>query len=218
MFKILYRFISRVRSCKNVILSEYASFLPSRNTNLFLDKSSKIIINGGSFVIGESSSNQHYSSYAESNVSLEAGAEIHVHGDCVFGPGTTIKVKKNAKLIIKGNNYFAHNTMIICGQRIEIGRGTLGSWGITLIDNDGHKFQSKRGALFSAKINPLIIGNNVGIQSKVIIPAGVTIGDNAVLSTGTILRASVPENSHAYTDQKLVIKSTRRMPAASSWS
>lgn len=208
----------RLKFRKNIILAGNSYFLPSKETNLYLEESSKIIVHNGALTVGVSSHSQNYSSFTESNISMEAGSEIHVYGNCVFGPGTTIKVRKNGKLIIEGDNYFAHNTMIICDEKIVIGEGAIGSWGITLIDNDGHKFQNKKGKLFSSKVRPLIIGKNVGIQANVFIPSGVSIGDNAVLSTGSVIRGSVPLNSHAYTDLKLVIKSTRRMPSASSWS
>jgi len=190
----------------------------SSKTFLRMSQNAEINIYKGSLIVGKRAKNQMYSSYEETNIDIEDGGSIEVYGDCLFSPGTTIKVKKNAKLVLKGNNFFSHNTMILCDKYIEVGSGAIASWNLTLIDYDGHKLQTRKNKLISAMQRPLVIGSNVALQSDITIPAGLSIGANVVVSTGTILRKSLPANCHAYASSILVVKNNRRMRSDEAWS
>ena len=46
-----------------------------------------------------------------------------------------------------------------------------------------------------AKAKPVEIGENVWVAANSLILKGVTIGDNAVVGAGSIVRHSIPENT-----------------------
>ena len=89
---------------------------------------------------------------------------------------------------------------------MSIGSGTSISWNFSAIDWDSHHFYDCSGQKIERSINPLIIGDNVAIQPNVFIPKGLSIGDNAVIGSNTVLRSDVPPNCLAYSDHKLKVK------------
>jgi acetyltransferase-like isoleucine patch superfamily enzyme len=53
---------------------------------------------------------------------------------------------------------------------------------------------------------PANVGEAVGIQMNVVIPRGVTVGKNSIISANTVLRQNIPENCLAYSESELRIK------------
>ena len=74
------------------------------------------------------------------------------------------------------------------------------------MDEDGHIMLTSEGKPIRSLYRPLIVGANAGIQMGVIIPKGVTIGENAIVAAGTTLRQDVPRDSLAFTETKLKVK------------
>lgn len=71
--------------------------------------------------------------------------------------------------------------------------------GTKIQDNDGHPLdpdaRRHRERVALGDIRPVRIGNNVWIAPRCTILKGVTIGDNAVVATGSVVTKDVPANT-----------------------
>lgn len=103
--------------------------------------------------------------------------------------------KKNAEINIgnqsriSGANIFCRNKIII-GNHCRIGPGTI----IADNDFDMNSINPTMQFKWKNKEKPIIIGNNVWIGMHSIISKGVTIGDNTIIASGSIVTTDVPSN------------------------
>lgn len=112
---------------------------------------------------------------------MRDGAKIRVR------EGATCKIGRNVSI----NSY----NMIACRESIIIGNGVEFSPNVQIYDHD-HDFRVK-GGIHADKYRtaPIIIGNNVWIGANSIILRGTSIGDNAVIASGSVVSGSIPSNS-----------------------
>ena len=97
-----------------------------------------------------------------------------------------------------GNSCFINrNCMIVAHEKIEIGDGTTIGPNVCIYDHD-HDGEG------GYKTKPVIIGKNVWIGAGCILLKGINIGDNAVKGAGTIVTTSIPSETTAYNEQKLI--------------
>jgi acetyltransferase-like isoleucine patch superfamily enzyme len=127
-------------------------------------------------------------------------------GNASIAQGVSILIGKNASMVVGANVTIAHNTQVLCNSHIEIGNGSTISWNVLLIDTDKHCPVSVRAGVMKLPERPLIIGERVGIQANVIIPRGVSIGNDSAVSAGTVLRENVEADCIVYSEQKLKVK------------
>jgi acetyltransferase-like isoleucine patch superfamily enzyme len=116
----------------------------------------------------------------EDNASVLGGI-FHIEGN-----NNTIIIGKNT--IISGHTQFA----CIEGTKIEIGDECLFSANITLRTGDSHSILDINGNRTNPSLS-ISVGNHVWIGNTVIITKGVSIEDNCVIGTGTVLTKSVCE-------------------------
>ena len=120
--------------------------------------------------------------------------------------GFHIALGDNAELIFGGKNFINKNLTIICNNSMVIGKTVGIGWGVTLIDDDKHEMSTESGRLLRIPSRPLVIEDYVAIQSNVYIPAGVTIGEQSIISPNTLLRQDIPPKTLVYTDNKISMK------------
>jgi carbonic anhydrase/acetyltransferase-like protein (isoleucine patch superfamily) len=106
-----------------------------------------------------------------------------------LGRGTSILVGTSAFLHIDQNSYIADGTRISAQNSISIGKDCAISWGVTIIDDDGHGFGPPP---YSA---PIIIEDNVWVGCNATILKGVTIGTGSVVAAGAVVTRSCPPYS-----------------------
>lgn len=107
--------------------------------------------------------------------------------------GGTVCRASSGELSIGPHVYINRNCNIVSRKSIKIGRKCTIGPNVCIYDHD-HNFRSQnRDTEYVCK--PITIGNNVWIGSNVIIIRGVTIGDNAVIAAGAIVRGDVPADS-----------------------
>ncbi len=118
----------------------------------------------------------------------------------VLGP--LIFDRENASISI-GKRVFITGS-IIASQNIEIGDDVLISWGTTIVDHDSHSIyfshREKDAVDWMAgkkdwthvKIAPVKISSKVWIGFNSIILKGVTIGEGAVIGSGSVVTKDVP--------------------------
>ena len=108
---------------------------------------------------------------------------------CLIGRGVKLSVGSSAYLGIGHNSYINDSTRIAAQQSITIGKNCAISFGVTIIDDDGHGLGSPP---YSA---PIVIEDNVWIGCNVTILKGVIIGSGSVVAAGAVVNKSCPPNS-----------------------
>lgn len=201
-------FISRFLLLRKVVM-ENGLLLFSKNTHIHLAKGANLIIRNGIFRVGYSISNHNpFSHFPMTKIHLSENSTLEICGDVNIGPGTSIVLNKNSKMNFAGSNVIAHNNLFYCNSRLEVGFNTCTSWNCQFMDSDGHQLYSSKngGKLIRPIYRPLIIGDNVGFQMNVVVPRGITVGDNALISSNVVLRSDVPSESTVMLQQELKIK------------
>lgn len=204
MIKLL-NFLRRLLALRRVNLnSKDSNIVFSRKTKLCLKKHSRIQINNGTLRIGYPSyGSQSKPSYEQTILNLEEGSTIIINGMVTIGKGSYICLRKGSTLLLNGGNYIGNNAIVIVDKHMSIGENTSTSWNVTLIDDDGHRFFTRGNKPIKKLYNPLIIEKNVGIQMNVVIPRGVTIGENSIISANTTIRKNIPKDTLVYFNNEL---------------
>lgn len=99
----------------------------------------------------------------------------------------------DAELRIGKNFYINRNGYIACSKKIIIGDNVTIGPNCVIVDSD-HNFLSEDRKNEYTK-GEILIGNNVWIGANCVILKNVKIGDNAVISAGSIVSKDVPANT-----------------------
>ncbi len=103
--------------------------------------------------------------------------------------------QKKAKIVFGNNIYSNNNLSIICeGSLIEIGDDVLIGTNVEIIDSDFHNLDPNLRNSGDHKCRPVIIGRNVFVGSNVKILKGVTIGENSVIASSSVVVKDIPAN------------------------
>ncbi len=83
--------------------------------------------------------------------------------------------------------------MIVCQERIEIGKNTMIAAYCYIVDAD-HGFDDANAPIREQglRVRPVRIGNDVWIGTHSIILRGVTIGDGAIVAANSVINRDVP--------------------------
>ncbi len=138
--------------------------------------------------------------YTYNNTSFD---EIDVRGEILsqlFGrTGKSIFIEPTFKCdygynIYVGENFYANFDCVMLDVcKIEIGDNCLLAPGVHIYTAT-HPLNATQRADAVEFGKPITIGNNVWIGGRAIINPGVTIGDNAVIASGSIVVKDVPAN------------------------
>ncbi len=128
-------------------------------------------------------------------ITLDKGGHLEIGNKFKMRDGAKIRVRKGARCIIGNNTSINCNNMIVCRESIIIGNDCQFSPNVQIYDHD-HDFRVEGGLKEGKfKTTPIQIGNNVWIGANTVILRGSTIGDNAVIGTGSIVKGDVPANT-----------------------
>lgn len=122
------------------------------------------------------------------SLGVEAGGELLLDG-VTLGRGVKLTVGRGAHVSIGPGTYLTDGTRVAASQRVEIGPGCALSWGVTLIDDDGHGFGPPP---YSA---PVRLGARVWVGCNVTILKGVDIGEGSVVAAGSVVTKGCPPGS-----------------------
>lgn len=115
-----------------------------------------------------------------------AGKNLVVHSRFNFDNGKNIHV---------GNNFLANYNLTV----LDVGEVRIGDsvWigPNTDIYTVNHPLTATGRRQRLARVEPVVIGNDVWIGGKVTITPGVTIGNNVVVAAGAVVTKDVPDNS-----------------------
>ena len=101
---------------------------------------------------------------------------------------------KNSKIEFGSNVFVNNNFVAVCLNSIKIGDNVLIGTNVEIFDSDFHNTEPIERFGGKAEVKEVIIHNNVWIGSNVKILKGVTIGENSVISNGSIVTKSIPRN------------------------
>ena len=108
---------------------------------------------------------------------------------------TKIYVKNYSALVKIGDNTNLNGVYIACRKSITIGDNCRLASGVVILDYYGHELHSQNRTTGIDCPKSIIIGNNVWIGTNSIILKDTTIGDNCVVSCGSIVKGHFDKNS-----------------------
>mgnify|MGYP003495332183 FL=1 len=118
-----------------------------------------------------------------------------------------IEARNSSSVVVFGDNtYFNNNCTIDAIDKIEFGNDVLVGINCSFLDNDGHNLAVEKRKIDTPNSAPIRIGNNVFIGDNVTVLKGVSIGDNSVIGSGSIVTKSIPSNSIAAGNPAKVIR------------
>lgn len=172
-------------------LNRNASFHICPKSIVSIDKSAKVRINSGEFVINDSWFSTRKRRYV-SEFRLDKESTFICEGDFKLFQGASIYVAPGAKLVLHGGWSFLNtNSTLNCFCHIEIGKRCSISDNVSITDSDSHCIDGGKDRATA----PIIIGDHVWIGKNAVILKGVTIGNGAVIGAGSIVTKDVPANS-----------------------
>jgi carbonic anhydrase/acetyltransferase-like protein (isoleucine patch superfamily) len=124
---------------------------------------------------------------------LILGDNVCVDGKCSFT--FAVRYAEKPRLTVGDNTRIGHDCSFTIGKQITIGRHCLLGSSVYLFDAPGHPTDpAARLAGLPSRVEdvrPITIGDNVWIGAGAIIYPGVTIGDDSVVATGSVVMANV---------------------------
>jgi len=201
----MYNWLNKIKLIKNSILNN-GNIVISSNAELRINNTSKIEISSGFFKFGYPLDvNSPFPSYKNSLIKMGENSKLIIRGNVSISQGSSIVICDNGVLEFDGNNIFAHNTFIYCYSSIKFGKAVSSSWNCTFMDWDGHLFE-REDKINKQFYRPLVLKDGVGIQMNVVIPRGVEVGENSILSANTVLRKDIEPNTLVYSVAELRMK------------
>jgi len=112
-------------------------------------------------------------------------------GVVMVAQGVQINIGDGGRVRIRDGTHINPNTRILCTDSIEIGERCAISWGVHIVDFDGHEIINPA----RPSKAPIQIGNDVWIGARATVLKGVEIGDGAVVAAGAVVTRSVPSQA-----------------------
>lgn len=155
--------------------------------NTIIDIKGELILNG-KLIVGT----KHIkNSKIETRLSIDNGGKLN-SGDWTIGYGSDIQIFKNGELSVKGPSNINSNAIIICANKISIGKDVRIGRNVTIRDNNGEHYIDIPGYKTSS---PIIIEDHVWLGEGCTILQGVKIGEGAVISARAVVSSNVPPHS-----------------------
>lgn len=111
---------------------------------------------------------------------------------------------KGSKIII-GDNCRINGAYVHAEKSIKIGSNCVIASGVNIIDSNGHQIKSTNRTVCRDEPKEIIIGDNVWVCMNVTILKGSIIGDNSVITAGSVIQGAIPPNSIVSTNSHMEI-------------
>lgn len=124
-------------------------------------------------------------------VRIFGGVKIHLGDEAALFDGAVISGAGTVR--IGARSSLGCDSMIVCNDRVEIGRDTQISPNCFIVDADhGVADPDTPIRLQALTSRPVIIGDDVWVGSHCVVLRGVHIGDGAVVGAGSVVTRDVP--------------------------
>ena len=145
-----------------------------------------MILNQGKMFYGFEGFDTTWSRRDRPMLVMHDDSTLEIAGRFTAASGVCISIGKGAIVKVGDMTRVNVNSDILCRERITIGNDTVIAWGVQIMDSDYHRLVG------SKKNEEVRIGDHVWIGSKATILKGVTIGDGAVIASGSMVTKDVP--------------------------
>lgn len=112
------------------------------------------------------------------------------NGHCSIGKGSKIIIDKKGRVEFGKNFNCTAGLNMECKKHVVFGDNCVLSWDITILDTDFHPIYDEHQKLINPN-KPIQIGNHVWIGYNTKILKGITIPDNVIIASNTIVSKSV---------------------------
>lgn len=138
--------------------------------------------------------------YFSKGANIKTGVNVYLRSNskgyhCGMPFGTSLLADRKGANIEIGSNSRINGTYIHAQAGIYIGENCVIAAGTNIIDSNGHEMYSVNRTKGRDKADPIIIGNNVWIGLNSVILKGTIIGDNSVVSAGSVVKGHFPPNT-----------------------
>lgn len=140
--------------------------------------------------------NVHTGTYlhgVQGNGDIILGDNIIIDGKCLFQ--FAVRFSDRPTLKVGNNSGISHGCQFTIGKSITIGSHCKIASGTMFFDSSGHPTQAqdraKGGTLSAEKVRPIFVQDYAWIGRNGIIMPGVTIGEGAVVATGSVVMSDV---------------------------
>jgi acetyltransferase-like isoleucine patch superfamily enzyme len=123
-----------------------------------------------------------------------------------MGFPTTILIDVAGASVDIGANSRINGAYIHAQNKISIGENCVIASGVNIMDSNGHEVYSLNRVHGRDKPGEILIGNNVWIGINAIILKDTTIGDNSIVSAGSVVKGKFPANSIIQGNPATVVK------------
>jgi acetyltransferase-like isoleucine patch superfamily enzyme len=126
-------------------------------------------------------------------ISLGPGSLLRTEGNVVIGSGTHIVVGPGAQVTLGPDSIISSKCRVVCRDSITLKAGAGLSWDTLVMDTDHHALVVD--GVKRPRHAPIEIGEWVWGGAGIKIMKGVTIGDRAVIATGSVVVSDVPAHA-----------------------
>lgn len=162
------------------------------------------------------------------NVVISCDSRISNCGQITFGDNTwmygvinTFPHNKDCKVNIGADCYIGDQTRIWAAKKVVIGNRVLIAHNVNIFDTTTHPIDKQIRAEHERIVKtkgmpneqydtiyetPIIIGNDVWIGCNSVVLRGVTIGEGAIVSAGSVVTQDVPPNTMVAGNPAVVVK------------
>lgn len=120
---------------------------------------------------------------------------IHFDGKCLISSGVKIGCGKDAIIKFGEGVTVNVNTQIISQKSISLGRNTMVSWDVLIMDSDFHRLGNIWGENRSIINKPIKIGEDVWIGCRAVVLKGVNLADGTVVAANSTVTKSYNEKN-----------------------
>lgn len=134
-------------------------------------------------------------SYPRITIRMADNAKLFFKGTAIISEGTSLRADKNAKIVI-GKNFYCNADNYLragSGDTISFGNDCLLGWSNIINTTDGHNIWVKN--IKSPQNGNININNHVWITTRCIIGKKVSIANDCVVASNSVVTKSINESN-----------------------